>query len=40
MKECVIFGGGEYDAQRPVKTPETLVIAADAGYRHYVENGM
>ena len=39
MKECIIFGAGEYDAQRPVKTAETLVIAADAGYRHCVACG-
>ncbi|MBQ6067759.1 MAG: thiamine diphosphokinase [Clostridia bacterium] len=33
MKDCIIFGAGEYDAQQPEKSPETLVIAADAGYR-------
>ena len=39
MRRCIIFGAGEYDAQQPKKTPETLVIAADAGYRRCVENG-
>lgn len=40
MKDCIIFGAGEYDARQPAKTPETLVIAADAGYRHCVACGI
>ncbi len=35
----MIFGAGEYDAQRPVKTEDCFIIAADAGYEHCVALG-
>ena len=39
MKDCIIFGAGEYDAQIPIKSTDQLVIAADAGYEHCVKCG-